>query len=120
MHYAMHYDIYLEKDGRRVATCGSYEADKDVFGYQVKVSSIYPEITSDNTLFDVVRMTDFRLVCETASRKIEYLFRSWDEDVTPGTEINGGIPQLYGMAKWRKETANKPELYGHEEGGNYI
>lgn len=115
MHYAMHYDIYLEKDGRRVATCGSYEADKDVFGYQVKVSSIYPEITSDNTFVDVVNMTDFKLVCETASRKIEYLFRNWDEDVTPGTEINGSISQLCGMAQWRKEIAKEPEFYGHEE-----
>ena len=74
----MNYDIYLEKDGRRVATCGSYEADKDVFGYQVKVSSIYPEITPDNTFVDVVHLTDFVLVCENAFCKIEYMFRSWD------------------------------------------
>lgn len=110
MHYATHYDIYLEKDGHKVATCGSYEARKDVFGYQVKVSNIYPEIAPNNTFVDVVSLTDFRLVCETASRKIEYLFRSWDYDVTLVTEINGGIAWLKGMAQWRKEIANKPDF----------
>lgn len=103
----MHYDIYLQKDGRRVATCVSYEARKDVFGYQVKVSGIYPEITPDNSFVDVVNLTDFRLVCETASRRIEYLFRSWNYDVTLVTEINGGIAWLKGMAPWRKETVVK-------------
>lgn len=120
MHYPRHYDIYLEKDGHKVATCGSYEARKDVFGYQVKVSNIYPDITSDNTFVDVVNLTDFRLVCETASRKVEYLFRNWTYDAALVSEINGGISQLYGMAQWRKEIANKSEFYGHEEGGNYI
>lgn len=110
MHYATHYDIYLEKDGHKVATCGSYEARKDVFGYQVKVSNIYPEITPDNTFVDVVNLTDFRLVCETDSRKIEYLFRNWTYDAALVSEINGGISQLYGMAQWRKEIAKEPEL----------
>lgn len=115
MHYAMHYDIYLEKDGHKVATCGSYEARQDVCGYQVKVSNIYPEITSDNTFVDVVNLTDFRLVCETASRKVEYLFRNWTYDAALVSEINGGISQLYGVAQWRKEIAKEPEFYGHEE-----
>ena len=101
----MHYDIYLEKDGQRVATCGNYEARKDAFGYQVKVSNIYPAITPDNTFVDVVNLTDFRLVCETASRKVEYLFRNWTYDAARAPEIYGGISQLYGMAQWREEIA---------------
>lgn len=115
MCYATHYDIYLEKDGHKVATCGSYEARKDVFGYQVNVSNIYPEITPDNTFVDVVHLTDFRLVLEIGSQKVEYLFRNWTYDADPVPEINGGISQLYGMAQLRKEIANEPEFYGHEE-----
>ena len=115
MRYATHYDIYLEKDGHKVAACGSYEARKDVFGYQVHVSNIYPEITRGNTFVDVVNLTDFRLVCETDSRKVEYLFRNWTYDADTAPEVNGGISQLYGMAQRRKEIAKEPEFYGHEE-----
>ena len=115
MRYATHYDIYLEKDGHKVATCGSYEARKDVFGYQVNVYSIYPEITPDNTFVDVVHLTDFRLVCEIGSQKVEYLFRNWTYDADPVPEIYGGISRLCGMAQLRKEIANEPEFYGHKE-----
>lgn len=115
MHYATHYDIYLEKDGHKVATCGSYEARKGVFGYQVHVSDIYPEITPDNTFVDVVNLTDFKLVCEIDSLKVEYLFRNWTYDAAPAPEINGGISQLYGMAQLRKEITKESEFYGHEE-----
>lgn len=69
----------------------------------------------DNAFVDVVNLTDFRLVCETDSRKVEYLFRNWTYDADPAPEINGGISQLYGMAQWRKEIAKAPEFDGHEE-----
>lgn len=103
----MHYDIYLEKDGHRVATCGSYEAIKIAFGYQVKVSHIYPEVTPDNALVNVNKLRDFRLVCETATRRIEYIFQGWGYDEEPVTEINGSISRMIGTARWRKEIANK-------------
>lgn len=85
-------NIYLEKDGRIVAEVGSYRAGKEERGdgYVVTAYHIYPISYAAPRLIDIAELKDFRLICETKTRRIRYQISSWGDKYYP-VEENGVI-----------------------------
>ena len=85
-------NIYLEKDGQIVAEVGDYRAGKEERGggYVVNVYHIYPTAYAFARIIDIAELKDFRLICETKTRRIRYSIPSWSDEYYP-IEENGAI-----------------------------
>ena len=74
-------DIYLEKNGEKVATVQSYMASKGDDGYQIRLSRVY--------MIDVKRslysLDNFSLVVEKPGKIIVYTGCRWESITEEGT-----------------------------------
>lgn len=61
-------DIYLEKNGERVATVQSYQAKNDSENFEVKLTRVY----GLNPLVDLINLDDFDLVVQKREKEIRY------------------------------------------------
>ena len=79
--FSTSYDIYLEKDGEKVAIVQSYMASKGDDGYQIRLSRVY--------MIDVRRplysLDNFSLVVEKPNKIIVYTGCRWKSITGEGT-----------------------------------
>lgn len=98
------YDIYLEKDGNKIAEVGSYKAGKKDSGeFFVSAYKIYPSDYGVMQGVDIAELHNLWLVCETYSRRIRYHIPGWLGDGLGVTEENGAIMVLQAVCDIRKE-----------------
>lgn len=98
------YDIYLEKDGNRIAEISSYKAGKKDSGeFFVSIYKIYPSDYAVVQGLNITELRDLWLICDTSSRRIRYHIKGWLCDELGVTEENGAIMSLQSVCDIREE-----------------
>jgi len=94
------YDIYLEKDGEKVATVQSYMASKGDDGFHIRLSRVY--------MIDVKRLLysldNFSLVVEKPEKIIVYTGCRWKSITEEGT-LDSMICETADIIAERREEA---------------
>lgn len=94
------YDIYLEKNGEKVATVQSYMASKGDDGYQIRLSRVY--------MIDVRRplysLDNFSLVVEKPNKIIVYTGCRW-KSITDERTLDSMICETADIIAERREEA---------------
>ena len=94
------YDIYLEKNGEKVATVQSYMASKGDDGYQIRLSRVY--------MIDVRRplysLDNFSFVVEKPNKIIVYTGCRWKSITDEGT-LDSMICETADIIAERREEA---------------
>lgn len=102
--YPTNYDIYIEKDGIKVAIVCSYTAKRDG-QYIVKLNHVYLTDEAVHRNIDIFELKNFNFIIKKHDRIIKYTGCDWCLTHEDECMANIGIDKIKLIAKNRKESS---------------
>lgn len=102
--YPTNYDIYIEKDGIKVAVVCSYTAKRDG-QYIVELNHVYLTDEAVHRSIDIFELKNFNFIVKNHDRIIKYTGCNWYLMHEDECMANIGIDKIKLIAKNRKESS---------------